>query len=143
MAESDLKFVEEAFRRGGTEKGGMDIKERQAIRERVEKATAGKWEQDERYVVAEVPGGRPGGEVIIQAQNTVTFLKGYPTAEKVTNANFIAHGRQDIPDLLDAFEEAIGLLDESDRYAESLQYCDSPFAVRVGAFLTEHGARDE
>lgn len=37
-------------------------------------ATPGPWKKDAEYVVAEVPTGRPGGEVIIQCRPTVHGL---------------------------------------------------------------------
>lgn len=44
------------------------------------------WEQDERYIVAELPSGRPGGEVIISCQPTTTRREDYPASERIANA---------------------------------------------------------
>jgi len=74
-----------------------DIK---AIRERVEKATPGPWGWDLYYIVGRVPKGRPGGEVIGEMRATVDRLE-YPLSQRKADAEFIAHARQDIPDLLE------------------------------------------
>ncbi len=81
----------------------VDIK---AIKEREKKATKRPWKSDERYIVAEVPWGRPGGEVIGQMNPTVQGPRPeYSRSERIANAEFSAHARQDVPDLLDEVEK--------------------------------------
>lgn len=47
------------------------------------------WKLDERYIVADMPGGRPGGEVIAQCQPTIMAGERYPTAVRLANATLI------------------------------------------------------
>ncbi len=127
----------------------MDLK---AIRERVEKASAGEWESDEEYIVAEVPWGRPGGEVIGQMHPTVQGPRPeYSKAERIANADFSANAKQDVPNLLDALEKAIGFGGHTaDCAIETFSAMASAFlpgkpecTCGWQAFLTTHGASDE
>ena len=88
-----------------------DIK---AIRERVSKATEGPWTQDLYYIVGQLPEGRPGGEVIgeLRATRYIGNDPAYPNSQKDANADFIAHARQDIPDLLDFIDKYGGHTDD-------------------------------
>ena len=52
----------------------------------IDKHTPEPWTQDERYIVAELPKGRPGGEVIISAQPTTVRREDYPDVERIANA---------------------------------------------------------
>lgn len=137
----------------------MNIKARQAIRERVEKATGGPWTKDLYYIVGQLPEGRPGGEVIgeLRATRWTGNDPAYPNSQKEANADFVAHARRDIPDLLDALEEALGLLKEVPFQFEPLlqdlseeHYLDDDVhealdkqLKEIEAFLTPHGAINE
>lgn len=55
-----------------------------------ESATPGPWKTDWWYVVAEVPGGRPGGEVIITAGMTVNGDPYNNEARRKLNAEYVA-----------------------------------------------------
>lgn len=70
-----------------------------AIGEQAEKATPGPWTQDSYLVVANVPRGRPCGEVILQCSPTIPRLLS-PTANEA-NAAFITTARTAVPALLD------------------------------------------
>lgn len=89
-----------------------DTPDRDAIRRRLETATPRPWTRDVNYVVGEIPGGRPGGEVIVQCWPTVHGHPGYPQTTQVANAEFIAHAPADIAALL-AYTERL----EKDRAA--------------------------
>lgn len=84
------------------------------IRERAAKATPGPWTTDcwnrGAYIVGNVRGGRPGGEVIGELDSTVGGLAGYTTADKHANAAFIAAARSDIPFLLEQLSKAEQLI---------------------------------
>lgn len=73
-----------------------------AIEARANAATPGPWQRDERYVVGgeDIPGSRPGGEVIAQAQPTLSAWREYELSQRVANAEFIAHAREDVPALV-------------------------------------------
>jgi len=83
----------------------MTREEAEQILNRAEKATPEPWKQDGIYVTAEVPGGRPGGEVIIKNSPTVTKLEGLTMPERIANADFIAHARSDVPALVKELQE--------------------------------------
>lgn len=70
----------------------------EAAQARCDAATKGPWERDLFYVCAEVEGGRPGGEVIIQCLPTATGIRNRKRDD--ANAEFIAHARTDLPDAL-------------------------------------------
>lgn len=71
------------------------------IQARVDAATVGPWERDAWYVVGQVKGGRPGGEVIIQCRFTNHNIDDKQwRARDEGNAVFVAHSRTDIPRLL-------------------------------------------
>lgn len=88
-------------------------------------ATPGPWTKDARYVVGEVPGGRPGGEVIIECQPTRSRLDGYTLEMRKANAAFIARGRTLVPELADAALDLLTQLAaataENERLREALQ----------------------
>ena len=67
------------------------------------KHTPGPWKTDSIYVVAEVSGGRPGGEVIIRCGRTVPGAGN--KQEDEANAALTAAA----PDLLEALREIIVL----------------------------------
>lgn len=60
--------IEAAARKQGYEAAVGDAR---ALRTLSEAATPGPWKPDLMYVVGEVPGGRPGGEVIAECRPTV------------------------------------------------------------------------
>lgn len=62
------------------------------------KATKGPWTTDAHYIVAEVPTGRPGGEVIVNCSPTVGRLRDKLPSRQT--ADFIATLRNALPDLL-------------------------------------------
>lgn len=116
------------------------------IRAREQAATKGEWKSDEMYIVAEVPWGRPGGEVIGQMHPTAQGPRPeYSKSERVANASFSAHAKQDIPDLLDALENAIELLGYFSRFAKEIDVGPYMFKVmnQCKAFLAKHGASRE
>ena len=80
-------------------------------RQRLEGTTEGPWETDLYYVTAEIPQGRPGGEVIVQCRPTITRPPGYPEAKQVANAAFIAASRSLVPALCEALESALTKLE--------------------------------
>lgn len=93
-----------------------------AIRERLEKATDGPWEiggpSPSVSVLVLVDGGHgfpepepPIWEPVCICHQSQDFKTIMPSAEN--DADFIAHARQDIPDLLDAFEEVIELIKDT------------------------------
>lgn len=80
-----------------------------------DRATAGPWRRDERYVIGGegIAGSRPGGEVIAQASPSRTMWGGYTLAMRVANAALIAASRTLLPRALrtiDARDAEIGRL---------------------------------
>ena len=59
-------------------------------------------------------GGRPGGEVIIQASPTLPVANGYPLSLRIANAAFVNIARTALPAALDHIES-------QDREIESLK----------------------
>ena len=98
----------------------MTAEELAAIRLRTEAATPGPWKRDERYVVggADIPGSRPGGEVILQANPTRLPWDGYDLSQRMGNADFAAHARTDLPRALD---EIKSLGEREERLEQALQ----------------------
>lgn len=62
------------------------------LRALAQAATPGPWKPDERYVVGGdgKRGFRPGGEVIICAEPTISHFQEYPKNERIANARYIA-----------------------------------------------------
>lgn len=87
----------------------MKLKE---IRERIDVASEGPWGDviflGENRIV-QVKEGMKLKE--ISDENSITKWEG---VQRPADAHFMAHARQDVPELLDAFEEALGLLDYLD-----------------------------
>lgn len=71
------------------------------VKGRCEKATKGPWTAEGQYVVAEVTGGRPNGEVIGRMEASADHLT---FAERRANANLAAHARTDVEALLKMVE---------------------------------------
>lgn len=69
------------------------------IEQREQAATRGPWKPDERYIVGgeDIPGSRPGGEVIAEAQPSMSRWPEYTIQMRRANAEFIAHARADVP----------------------------------------------
>lgn len=78
------------------------------IEQREQEATAGPWKPDERYVIGgeDIPGSRPGGEVIAEAQPSMSRWPEYTIQMRRANAEFIAHARADVPWLLSQLRDA-------------------------------------
>jgi hypothetical protein len=78
------------------------IEQLHEIEQREQAATRGPWKPDERYIVGgeDIPGSRPGGEVIAEAQPSRSHWPEYTIQMRRANSTFIAHARQDIPWLL-------------------------------------------
>jgi len=108
-----------------------------AIRERVEKATSGEWKMWDGY------GPRGGFHYTprIGTNIATVFSAGGKDIEgRKEDFEFVARARQDIPELLDAFEEALGLLKQvlpTKRAPLDTYFSDSYRAIE--AFLAKHG----
>ena len=116
------------------------------IRARESKATLGPWAWDNRGDKCdEIQIGAAVGEddlpikgEIPDDNTKVVYIEGIAEAvNSNADADFIAHARQDIPDLLDALEEAIGLLEKAQNGVEGA----SPLGKWIKAFLTKHGSK--
>lgn len=101
------------------------------IRERCEAATDRPWEADAHYVVGQVSNGRPGGEVIMNAEVLVGGDRNSPS-QNIANAEFAAHSRQDIPWLLEQLAEintvAASIEKKSDRLAQRIKEVEAIIA---------------
>ena len=94
----------------------MGVTDLKAIRARVEKATAGPWEKEATTIWAPEAQATIAGAAELRSSHYVEYSKpelNSPDLKEIfSNADFIAHARQDIPNLLDAFKEALRLLKE-------------------------------
>jgi hypothetical protein len=66
--------------------------------------TPGPWKRDVNYIVAEIPGGRPGGEVIATA--STHNPRNYPEVNNEANARLIAEAPVMLNTLIDT-EDAL------------------------------------
>lgn len=101
--------------RAGAPAGGLSPERRQAIQERAEKATEGPWVQDVLLVRDDENG------VLRTIAHCTRWYNAQPRPEEAeANAEFIAHARQDIPDLLAEVSRLTAALEERDKTIEQL-----------------------
>ncbi len=105
--------------------------------------TQGEWAQDAYYFVAEIPQGRPGGEVIGSAQPSASLLPGYPRVQWYDNAAFIVAAANNIIPALDALaaaEEREKRLTERLASGEVWYRCHDCGYLLHGGYIDNHGA---
>ena len=95
----------------------MTRKEHEASKAICEAATKGPWNPDLEFLVGNVPGGRPGGEVIGHFIPSVSDLK----TPNRANCAFAAHARTGLPAALEMLERAMGLI-KATNYNETPQH---------------------
>lgn len=100
----------------------------EAIRQRAEKATEGPWFNTEYHVATKpnIRGGYPSDSASVCEINDGEYIENLNMAD----AEFIAHARQDIPDLLSEVERLKGLVawyrhaaEKHARESEMLRIC--------------------
>ncbi len=124
----------------------MDLK---AIRAREQKATIGQWKMWDGYRGSD---GFHYAPRIGTTEMTVFSAEDSDIEGRKEDFEFVAHARQDIPDLLDALEEAIEFGGHKNKCASrDVNVIKEKFGSRIEygkcdcgwqAFLTTHGASD-
>ena len=90
------------------------------IRARVENATPGPWTISREWYVDGMAPDKIGDKLTALEPHTLLKCDG-PAEVRIPNATFIAHARQDVPDLLDALEK---VQSENERLREALRLAE-------------------
>lgn len=99
----------------------MDGKRREEIKARAEAATPGEWEAFQLWEDGDIITGGGNFEICTPEYDVCAYIKNSAPIRREADAAFIAHARQDIPDLLAEVERLRAQVVAANRTLEAIR----------------------